>query len=205
MKTINKLKMKLKLFTLLFITTFVYSQDTIRKPNIHFGLKIGITIPTIKYDSGDSVKFSNNPYYGGFLEYQHKKLGFEIAGNYLEMHSKKTTKPENLNVPGVTGKDYFKIKSIMASLSVKYFAFNNFAIKLGGYNNFDIDSKHYLEKVFPSDPNYEDFKLKDSGILFGMEYYIYKGILIDTNVAIDLQNNDSLKVHYLLVGIGYKI
>ena len=189
---------------LMLMSLYSNAQDTIQKQKLHFGLRAGLSIPSVTLDSNTNLEFSENIYFGAFIEYKFDNIGVELAGNYLQTTSDKSNSIGFGNVPNTTGSNYFELKSIMTSMALKYYPVDKFAIKFGGYSSFDFGSKYYLEKIVPNTPDYKDIEQKDSGVLFGMECEVYKGLFVDTNLTFDLNNDDGIKNSYILFGLGYK-
>jgi hypothetical protein len=192
--------MKKIVFGMLMLMSFLSNaQDTIQKQKMHFGLRAGLSIPSVTFEATTAPRFSENIYFGALIEYKFDDIGIELAGNYLQ------TTSEFVNVPNVTGSNYYELKSVLTSLALKYYPVDKFAIKVGAYYGFDFGSRFYLEKNVSNAPDYIDIEQKDSGVLFGMECKVYKGLFVDTNLTFDLNNDDGIKNSYILFGLGYKM
>ena len=194
---------KIILGIFVFMSFLSNAQETIQKQKMHFGLRAGLSIPSVDFAGTTAPEFSENIYFGALIEYKFDNIGIELAGTYLQTTSDKSN--VFVNVPNVTGSNYYELKSVLTSLALKYYPVEKFAIKLGAYYGFDFGSRYYQEKLVSSAPDYIDIEQKDSGVLFGMECEVHKGLFVDTNLTFDLNNDDGIKNSYILFGLGYKM
>ena len=195
--------MKKNILGIFLLVSFVSNaQDAIQKSKLHFGLRTGLSIPSVTFGATTAPEFSENIYFGALIEYKSDDIGLELAGTYLQTTSDRSD--FSLDVPNVTISNYYELKSVLTSLALKYYPAKKFAIKLGGYSSIDFGSRYYLEKIVSTEPDYKEIKQKDSGIIFGMECEIYRGLFVDTNLTFDLNNDDGIKTSYILLGMGYK-
>lgn len=182
---INQMK---KITLLLLLSPFVfYSQE------INFGVKTGVALSYYNFEDIGTIRADAAPYFGAIGEYKSDNIGLELEFNYTASE----TKTNNRDIGGLDFQDKLDTKSLFTALNFKIYPVEAFAIKIGGYFN-SVDAKYTLndEKI--------DYDMKDYGILFGMEVYVYKGLFLDTRLMFDINDNDSIKSEHIMFGAGYK-
>lgn len=159
---------------MLFFTTLSYSQ-------IGFGFKAGVDLSF--YDVKDNPPLSPpiTPAFTLFGEYKSDNIAGELEFTY-------TNPAEN---------GFVEEQGIISSASFKLYCVEEFAIKIGGYLN---SSKSYY---WINEDKYE-IEMKDVGLAFAMEAYIWKGLFVDGRLLFDLNDKEGISSQHIIFSTGYK-
>ena len=109
--------MKKNILGIFLLVSFVSNaQDAIQKSKLHFGLRTGLSIPSVTFGATTAPEFSENIYFGALIEYKSDDIGLELAGTYLQTTSDRSD--FSLDVPNVTISNYYELKSVLTSFAL---------------------------------------------------------------------------------------
>lgn len=195
---------------LLGVAALVNINEAKAQTDVRFGVKGGLNLAhgtekivnPIDNQTSKFGYFGPGFYAGGLMEFSFPKgslwkLQAEALFNY------NTLRANDLDAT-------LRLGTVSIPVMAKYFPKPNFGLMAGVSANFNVMGK-VADRSLDVVRNLNDLKTFQTGLLFGMNYYVKKGFFLDARYTYNLGNiaepaHDENKFTYgtISVGIGYK-
>ncbi len=199
-----------KTISILFMFLYIngYSQFS-------FAPKVSFLKASVERESYFDTKPKESFGLGFYGEYKFNKFAINAELNYQKNGFKadRDEYRESPESPPILIKGDYSINQINLCLSAKYYFIDKFSLRAGGYYGRILSYK--IDASIPGTNSSQNIdasnqmQKQDYGLVFGLEYVVYKGIFIDASYYFGL--NDISKTtrtptnnRVLSFGLGYK-
>ena len=204
-----------------FLVFFLFTVGII-KAQFSYGAKAGLVVSTIEVGKTLPINPESKFTYaiGAFSEYKFSDFSLNLGVSYGEFGSKglfvRVSDDPNSDNPNVN----FNESMIILDLTANYYISNNLSVGAGSYYGY-ISNVEYDVSNYGNINMTDEYKNSDFGVLFKINYFLYKGLFTEVKYNLGLVNiyketkfsnslpgdfikDDVVKNRMLTLSLGYK-